>query len=160
MIRGSGFSNNWAIATGLGGFAASGAVATVGSNPGATDTSIGTSSSIRNEAIAFAGGDGVATMSGAFGGAINASGANAFVDVNRSSFIGNQAIAAMPSSSSTGNAQAGIAVGGAIEHDTGASVSVAKSLIKGNLARGAGADRTAREAPHSAGESGVSMGMS
>ncbi len=56
MIRGSGFSNNWAIATGLGGFAASGAVATVGSNPGATDTTIGTSSVIRNQAIAFAGG--------------------------------------------------------------------------------------------------------
>ena len=66
----------------------------------------------------------------------NASGANAFVDVNRSSFIGNQAIAAMPSSSSTGNALAGIAVGGAIENDTGANVSVAKSLIKGNLAQG------------------------
>ena len=63
MIRGSGFSNNRAIATGLGGSTSSGAVATVGSNPGATDTTIGTSTFIRNQAIAFAGGDGVATMS-------------------------------------------------------------------------------------------------
>ena len=58
---------------------------------------------------------------------MSASGVNVLVEVNRSGFIGNQAIAAMPSSSSTGNALAGIAVGDAIESETAPTSAWAKA---------------------------------
>jgi hypothetical protein len=135
-IRGSVFTSNRATATGLGGSADAGAVGTVGSDRFIARADIAKSSFNLNQAIAFAGGDGTVTMSSAMGGALRASGAYSAVNVNKSSFIGNQAIAATPSSSSAGNVLAGIAVGGAIENDSGARFSVATSVIKGNTARG------------------------
>jgi hypothetical protein len=132
------FTNNQAVGTGLGGFAASGALTNVGAS-GSTSMTIRNSLFTRNQAIATAGGDGVTTLSAAFGGAMGSSGSGVVVTVSRSSFFGNQAIAAAPSTMSTGNLLAGIAVGGAIENDTGAIVSVSSSVISGNRARGGAA---------------------
>ncbi len=130
------FSSNKAMAVGMGGSAASGAITNVGSTPASTTMSIRSSSFTRNQAIAASGGDGVTTMSGAFGGAMGTSGSGVIVNVSTSSFIANQAIAAMPSSTSTGNVLAGIAVGGAIENDTTAIFNVRSSVITGNRAVG------------------------
>ena len=130
------FTNNLAAGTGAGGYAASGAVTNVGASPQTTTMTIRSSQFLRNQAIATAGGDGTTTLSAAFGGAMGTSGTGVVVNVSRSSFIGNQAIAAMPSATSTGNLFAGMAVGGAIENDTGAILSVSSSVITGNRARG------------------------
>jgi hypothetical protein len=118
-ISNSSFTSNRAIGTGTGGFAASGAVTNAGTSR-STSMTIRNSLFARNQAIAAAGGDGLTTLSAAFGGAMGISGAGVVVTVSRSSFTGNQAIAGAPSSNSTGNLLAGIAVGGAIENDTGA----------------------------------------
>jgi hypothetical protein len=130
------FSSNKAMAVGTGGSAASGAITNVGSTPASTTMTIRSTSFTRNQAIAASGGDGVTTMSGAFGGAMGTSGSGVIVNVSTSSFIANQAIAAMPSSTSTGNVLAGIAVGGAIENDTTAIFNVRSSVITGNRALG------------------------
>ena len=144
-ISSSAFTSNKAMSIGPGGSAASGAVTNVGTTPASTTTmTIRSSSFTRNQAIATAGGDGVTTMSGAFGGAMGSSGAGVIVNVSTSSFIGNQAIAGAPSSTSTGIILAGIAVGGAIENDTGATFNVRSSVITGNRALGgsSGANRS------------------
>ncbi len=135
-ITGCVFSNNQAVGTGPGGFAASGAVTNVGAAPFSTTMTIRTSQFIHNQAIASPGGDGVATLSAAFGGAMGTSGAGVVVNVFRSTFTGNQAIAAAPATDSTGNLFAGIAVGGAIENDTSAIFNISSSVIQGNQAKG------------------------
>jgi hypothetical protein len=135
-ISSSVFTGNRAASIGPGGSAASGAVTNVGTTPGSTTMTIRSSSFLRNQAVATAGGDGVTTMGGAFGGAMGSSGAGVIVNVSTSSFMGNQAIAGAPSSTSTGNILAGIAVGGAIENDTGATFNVRSSSITGNRAQG------------------------
>ena len=101
-ITNSSFVSNQAVGTGAGGFAASGAVTNVGTS-GSTTMTIRNSLFSRNQAVASAGGDGVSTSSAAFGGAMGTSGTGVVVTVTRSTFTGNQAIAASPSSTSTGN---------------------------------------------------------
>jgi hypothetical protein len=136
-ISASAFSNNQAIGTGPGGYAASGAVTNKSDSSGSATMTIRSSSFTRNQAIAMGtGGDGVTTLSAAFGGALGTSGSSVIVNVSSSTFVGNQAIAAMPSSTSTGNLLAGIAVGGAIENDSGAVFNLRSSLVSGNVARG------------------------
>jgi hypothetical protein len=137
MITNSVFANNQAVGTGPGGYAASGAVTNQSDTSGSATMTIRGSSFTRNEAIAMGtGGDGVTTLSAAFGGAMGTSGSNVIVNVSSSNFIGNQAIAAMPSSTSTGNLLAGIAVGGAIENDSGAIFNLRNSVVAGNRASG------------------------
>ena len=135
-IASSFFVNNQAVGTGLGGFAASGAVTNVSDASGSTTMTVKSSFFTRNQAIATAGGDGTTTLSAAFGGAMGSSGSAVVVTVSTSSFIGNQAIAAAPSSTSTGNLLAGIAVGGAIENDSGAIFNLRNSTVTGNRASG------------------------
>ncbi len=135
-IASSFFVNNQAVGTGLGGSAASGAVTNVSDSSGSTTMTVRSSFFNHNQAIATGGGDGTTTMSAAFGGAMGSSGSAVVVTVSTTSFIGNQAIAAAPSSTSTGNLLAGIAVGGAIENDTGAIFNLRSSTVTGNRAVG------------------------
>jgi hypothetical protein len=136
-ISSSFFANNTAIGTGPGGYAASGAITNVTHSSGYATMTIRGSSFTGNRAIAIGtGGDGVDTLSAAFGGAMGTSGSNVIVNVSASNFVGNQAIAAMPSSTSAGNLLAGIAVGGAIENDSGAIFNLRSSVVTGNRALG------------------------
>ncbi len=137
VISNSVFANNQGLGTGPGGYAASGAITNKSDSSGSATMTIRSSSFTRNQAIAIGtGGDGVNTLSAAFGGAMGTSGSNVVVNVSSSNFTGNQAIAAMPSSTSAGNLFAGIAVGGAIENDTGATFNLRTSVVSGNRARG------------------------
>ena len=136
-ISGSVFVNNLGIGTGPGAYAASGAITNKSDSSGSATMTIRSSSFTRNQAIAMGtGGDGVNTLSAAFGGAMGTSGPNVVVSVSSSRFIANQAIAAMPDSTSTGNLLAGIAVGGAIENDSGATFNLRNSVVAGNRASG------------------------
>ena len=136
-ISNSVFANNQGMGTGPGGYAASGAVTNKSDSSGSATMTIRNSSFTGNQAIAIGtGGDGVTTLSAAFGGAMGTSGSNVIVNVSASRFTGNQAIAAMPSSTSTGNLFAGIAVGGAIENDSGAVFNLRNSVVSGNRSRG------------------------
>ncbi len=131
------FTGNQGIGTGPGGYAASGAITNKSDSSGSATMTIRNSSFTRNQAIALGtGGDGVSTLSAAFGGAMGTSGSSVIVNVSTSSFFGNQAIAALPSSTSTGNLFAGIAVGGAIENDSGAIFNLRNSVVSRNSARG------------------------
>ena len=85
------------------------------------------------------------------------SGSNVVVNVSSSNFTGNQAIAAMPSSTSTGNLFAGIAVGGAIENDYRRHLQLAHQRRVGQPSPGAvPAERTVPAARPSAAGSAVS----
>ena len=131
------FVNNQAVGTGAGASAASGAITNVSDASGSATMTVRSSSFTRNQAHwPVQAGDGVSTMSGAFGGAMGSSGSAVVVTVSTSNFIGNQALAAMPSLTSTGNLLAGIAVGGAIENDTGAIFNLRSSVVTGNRAVG------------------------
>jgi len=136
-ISNSLFTNNQGIGTAPGSYAASGAVTNKSDSSGGAMTTIRSSVFSHNQAIAIgAGGNGITTLSAAFGGAMGTSGSNVVVNVSWSSFLGNQAIAAMPSSTSAGNLFAGIAIGGAIENDSGATFNLRTSVVSGNVAKG------------------------
>jgi hypothetical protein len=136
-ITNSVFNANQGIGTGAGGYAASGAVTNKSDSSGSATMTVRNSTFTRNQAIAMGtGGDGVTTLSAAFGGAMGTSGLSVVVNVSSSRFAANQAIAAMPSSTSTGNLLAGVAVGGAIENDSGAIFNLRNSVVTGNVARG------------------------
>lgn len=135
-IAGTTFRGNQAIGTGAGGFAASGAITNVGAQPFSTSMNIIRSRLIDNRAVATAGGDGVNTLSAAFGGAMGTSGAGVIVRLGQSILAGNRAMAATPARDADGIFLAGIAVGGAIENDTQAVFHVAHSTIRNNRAIG------------------------